>query len=184
MKKSKLTRTIFFGLFSLFTFLVLLLLANYSLRYIDIEFYTAIVYFFNVNIRVVILISLLFLFSRISELFLVPINLFSPFFKAIGAGMLIIFLSSILKFILQLGDTSFPFILKWINVLTEPLVLFVAGIIFVVGYFRILYRELMHSPKKEEKEEKRREEKKERPFLKKVEAVFDKLVLKIKQRLS
>ncbi|MCH7851056.1 MAG: hypothetical protein IH845_05425 [Nanoarchaeota archaeon] len=189
--RGKLTRTVFFGLFSLFTFLVLLFVANYSLRYIQIEFYSALVHFFNANIRVVIFISLLFMFSRMSDLFVMPVNLFSPLFKSVGAGVLIIFLSDILKFIISLSDNSFPWILKWINILTDPLVFVTAIIIFVVGYFKIIYQEITHKDgkygsvetKPETKEEKLKR-KNQIPVWIKFRSFVYKLRLKIKNRFK
>jgi len=183
MRRDKLTRTIFFGLFGIVTFLVLLFLANYSLKFIPIDFYASIVYFFNSNIRIVILISVLFLLSRLSELFMMPINLFSPLFKAVGAGVLIVFLSNILRFIIALSSTPFLFILRWIDILTDPIIIIVAGMIFVVGYFKILYGEVFSSSKKEV-------EKGEddiinlKSSVQKLKSFISKINLKIKQRLT
>jgi len=153
--------TILFGLFSIIAFLIILWIANITKDSISSQIFSSIVIFFNTNLKIIIAISLLFLLAKISDLFPAPVNLFGPFFNAVGAGFLIVFLLKILKLSANLAGFSFSWIFGKLDSLVVPIIFFVASIIFIVGYIKLLVAQFKN--KKSQKENKKEDGKLKKP---------------------
>jgi len=155
-RRGEFLRTVLFGLFSIIAFLVILWFANMVAASVSSAIFNSIVYFFNLNVWVIVTISFLFLFAKLSDLFMLPVNLFAPFFRAVGAGILIVFIFKALDFLASVLGIAFPISSEQFASVIVPIIFVLAVIIFIVGYLRILagefkYRRKHRARKKEEK---------------------------------
>lgn len=128
-------------------FLIALAIANILNHYISNNVYHFVVSFFNINLWLIILISLIFFLGELFEILLFPFNLPAPFFNAVGGIFIVTFILRIINFLEIIINLE---LIKYVLFLIPFVYLLVFIIVLIVGYIKI-FMELGLKSKKIEK---------------------------------
>lgn len=115
-------------------FLVIILLLNILRVFIEISMFSEVVSFINVNIGLILLMSIIFFFGELFSLLDFPLNIPYPVINAIGSIFVVKFLINILGFIEEMMNLVVFDFAKWILYIAYPLIII---IILIVGYINI-----------------------------------------------
>ncbi len=136
MERVKFAAKSFFGdLMGLIVFLIVLVVLNLLNSYISNDVLNGIISFLNVNLLLIVLLSILFMFGGIFDALGFPLNLPAPIFRAFGGFFLVLFLFKIFDFINQYLRIPENSVLNQIYPLI-PIIVFIA--VLVIGYVIIL----------------------------------------------
>lgn len=140
-------------------FLILLLFANFLMKYIPWETYSTIVLFFNYNLGLFFIMMLIGIASDVLWMFDFPLNLPAPIASAFLSYYIFVFIFRFFVFIRTYiyFDFVFPFSLLYV----VPL------IVLLAGYVLVLMRAVKR--KEPEKEEEKLEKKNDKKEVKKIE---------------
>lgn len=121
----------------LFSFVVIMLVANLLTIFIENPSFNEIVSFTNQNISLIVIMAAIFCLAELFEFLNFPFNIPAPLFNATGAIFMVSFIQKVFLF---LGDAINEPLIQTI----EEYFPFVSGVIFVViiivGYARILIK--------------------------------------------
>lgn len=122
----------------LFIFLILVLLINILTYFIQNQFLEMIVRFFNSNLWILILMSIIFMLAEIFWVLDYPLNLPAPFLSAVSSLFLVAFLLETVKMI-GISSNLFPErIIQLVPIIVYPLVFLV---VLVIGYVKIYQKQ-------------------------------------------
>ncbi|GEM_PF-617201 len=138
-------------------FLLILVLLNIFITYIDFPLIKEIVLFFNSK---VLTIGILLLFIVLGEIFMMlnfPLNFPGPIFNAAGSIFIILFILDIFQLLMTLGGISLPSIP--FDLIFLGIAIVVCLVVLITGYVSIF----RNRPKKMRRGARREEEEEEEP---------------------
>jgi len=123
------------SLIGLVVFLIALLVVNILTNYIESPILNQVVSFLNSNILIIILIAVFFIIGEVFWALTFPFNLPSPFFNAISAVFIAVFILRVIDFVIKLlTNQNVSGIISMVSYFLYPLVFL---IVLVVGFVDI-----------------------------------------------
>ncbi|MFC1691601.1 hypothetical protein ACFL0W_05470 [Nanoarchaeota archaeon] len=116
-------------------FLILLGIANIVSRFVLNYVFVQVVAFFNYNLGLIILFSIIFYLGELFNVFNLPFNIPAPIFNAVGSIFLIEFIFRVFAIVSEFVGITNLFIL--ISVFKIILMLLVFVIVIIVGYIGV-----------------------------------------------
>ena len=159
MAKKSVAHIVLSRVFSFVIFLVVLGIANYLIRYMPGYLYRNIIYFFNSNLLLLLVITSFGILAEIFWTLMFPFSLAAPIISAISGILIVNFIYKIWSFIETYAKTNFYLPINKIYVLVFVLVL-------IFGYILVFLKFLGH---KEESAEKEKQQVKEKPKSEKID---------------
>ena len=138
---------LFSKLSGILVFLIGLAIANILNYYISNNVYHFVVNFFNINLGLIILISIILFLGELFKILFFPFNLPAPFFNAVGGVFIVTFILRIINFLEIIINIE---LIKYVLFLIPFAYLLVFIIVLIVGYIKI-FMELGLKSKKIEK---------------------------------
>jgi hypothetical protein len=135
-------------LFSLFCFLILLVVLDYLKKYIDSELYSASVYFLRENMELIVFMGVIYAAGEVFGALVFPLNLPAPIINAVASVFLADFIFRMLSFV---GDITAEGTFKVFESFRDYVFPLIFVIVLIGGYLQI-FSCLLSKKRKKNKE--------------------------------